>query len=450
MTPHSMPTSSPSPRNQPRNRLPRRLWPTPLVIIATLLLAVTFAFNAGSTVHATDNETANLTLTSPNPGELVITWDAPSRAPTDYRVTWKKSDAKWRSYKDENTVEGGNAYPAGTSHTVSDLEEGTAYKVRVRARYFDGNDNLEESGPWSDTAELTVSAQPPPEEEEGGSNEGRSTNPPARPTGLLTGASHNTVLLSWTNPNDESITGYQILRGPNASSLAVLTGDTGNANTSYTDKSVAAETKYAYAIRARNAHGLSEPSDTVSMTTPAAPPAKPTGVDVGTTHFSVLLLWTDPDDDTITGYQVLRGDAEDSLAVLTDDTGDAATTSYTDDSVAAATTYYYAIRARNAAGLSEPSDTVNARTHPAPSEPEIAQQVAGADFILDGEDLDTTGTCSEDDIDMIADGCTINIDTTSVVFAVDGTLDNNDRLSLKIGRDKTAVDAAPSEARTRR
>ena len=125
MTPHSMPTSSPSPPNQPRNRLPRRLWPTPLVIIATLLVAVTFAFNAGSTVHATDSETANLTLTSPNPGEFVITWDAPSRAPTDYRVTWKKSDAKWRSYKDENTVEGGNAYPAGTSHTVTGLEEGT-------------------------------------------------------------------------------------------------------------------------------------------------------------------------------------------------------------------------------------------------------------------------------------------------------------------------------------
>ena len=35
----------------------------------------------------------------------------------------------------------------GTSHTVTGLEEGAAYTVRVRARYYDGNDNLTESGP---------------------------------------------------------------------------------------------------------------------------------------------------------------------------------------------------------------------------------------------------------------------------------------------------------------
>ena len=33
-----------------------------------------------------DKEIAGLTLTSPNPGELVIAWDAASPAPDDYRV----------------------------------------------------------------------------------------------------------------------------------------------------------------------------------------------------------------------------------------------------------------------------------------------------------------------------------------------------------------------------
>ena len=112
----------------------------------------------------------------------------------------------------------------------------------------------------------------------------------------------------------------------------------------------------------------------------------------------------------------------------------------------AATTYYYAIRARNANGLSEPSDTVTARTHPAPSQPEIAPQVAGADFTLDGEDLDTTGACSESDIAAIAAGCTINIYATAATFAVEGMLDTDDRLSLRIGRDKTAVDSATAVA----
>ena len=93
-------------------------------------------------------------MSSSNPGELVIGWTAPSRSPTDYRVTWKKATAKWPSHKSANTVEGGNAFPTGASHTVTGLEEGTTYKVRVRARYFDGNGNLEQSGPWSDPVEL--------------------------------------------------------------------------------------------------------------------------------------------------------------------------------------------------------------------------------------------------------------------------------------------------------
>ena len=32
----------------------------------------------------------------------------------------------------------------------------------------------------------------------------------------------------WTDPGDDSITGYQILRGPDAANLAVLTDDTGS------------------------------------------------------------------------------------------------------------------------------------------------------------------------------------------------------------------------------
>ena len=161
MTQHSTRATSPMPGASLGSRLPQRSWPVRLVLVAALLLAVPFLFDAGTTVHAADNEITGVTLTSPNPGELVITWDAPSRAPDDYRVTWKKSTARWPSYRNENTVDGGNAFPTGTSHTVSDLEEGTEYSVRVRARYYDANDNLTESGPWSDPpVEVTVSSQP--------------------------------------------------------------------------------------------------------------------------------------------------------------------------------------------------------------------------------------------------------------------------------------------------
>ena len=113
--------------------------------------------------------TSNLAVSSPNPGEIVITWDAPSDAPGDYWVAWKKSSVNWPPYQDDNTAQGGNAFPAETSYTVSDLEEGTAYSVRVRARYYDANDSLTESGPWSaPPVEVTVSSQLPSAENRSG------------------------------------------------------------------------------------------------------------------------------------------------------------------------------------------------------------------------------------------------------------------------------------------
>ena len=271
MTQHSTRATSTLPGNFLQGRLLKRSWPVQLALVAALLLAVSLLFHAGSPVHAADNDVIGVTVTSANPGQLAISWDAPSRAPDDYRVTWKKSSGKWPSYKNDNTVDG-NAFPTGTSHTATGLEEGTEYSVRVRARYFDNNDNLTENGPWSDPpAELTVSAQPPPKKGEGGSNQGRSTSPPAKPTGLLAAAMHNSVSLFWDNPNDDTITGYQILRGPDAANLAVLTNDTGSSSASYTDDTVTAETTYIYAVMARNANGLSPQSDPFRVRTPTAP-----------------------------------------------------------------------------------------------------------------------------------------------------------------------------------
>ena len=306
-----------------------------LLVAAALLIFL----ESPSEAQGNDKATSNLAVTSPNPGELVITWDAPSDAPDDYRLTWKKSDGKWPSYKNDNTVEGGNAFPTGTSHTVTGLEEGTAYQARVRARYHDGDGNLEESGPWSAVEEIAVAQTPLP----------------AKPAGLLAAASYDNVLLSWDNPNDDTITGYQVLRGPDADNLAKLADDTGSATSSYTDSTVAEDTTYVYAVRGRNADGLGPQSDPVTVTTLAA-----------------------PEED-------------------------------------------------------EP--------------PTSARAIADAEFTLDGQDLDTSDSnCLEDTIgDIIAD-CTIDIDTTTVIFAVVGTLDSNDRLNVKIGRDKAAVDAASESA----
>ena len=78
------------------------------------------------------------------------------------------------------------------------------------------------------------------------------------------------VLLSWLNPADDSITGYQVLRGPDAASLVVIEQDTGSSGTSYTDTAPPAGQTHTYAVKARNSSGLSPLSNTVTATVPAS------------------------------------------------------------------------------------------------------------------------------------------------------------------------------------
>ena len=96
-----------------------------------------------------------MTLTSDEPGTLTIRWDAASPAPGDYRVNWARADEAFPSWQDDE----GNAYPTSNSYTLSDLDEGSEYKVQVRSRYFDENGDLEDSGPWSEEGRLTVAVQ---------------------------------------------------------------------------------------------------------------------------------------------------------------------------------------------------------------------------------------------------------------------------------------------------
>ena len=101
----------------------------------------------------------------------------------------------------------------------------------------------------------------------------------------------------------------------------------------------------------------------------AQPPAQPTGVTASTTAEAVTLAWDESDDDSITGYQVLRrsrdgdsyGDDQGApeFVVIADDTG-SAETEYRDSSVTPGTRYVYRIKARNAEGLSTWSSYVDA------------------------------------------------------------------------------------------
>ena len=191
-----------------------------------------------------------LTATDDDTGQLLLTWTAPNSDPTDYHINWTKSTEEYPA----NTAEAGNAHPTDTTHTLAGLEFDTDYKIRVRARYSDGENAANPwNGPWTET---TVQVKLPL---------------PAAPfIGAIAVSPDGEVLLSWFNLfEDDSITGYQILRGPKADSLVIIEDDTGSNATIYTDETPPAGQTHTYAVKARNSAGLSDLSNTLTATLPA-------------------------------------------------------------------------------------------------------------------------------------------------------------------------------------
>ena len=256
----------------------------------------------------------------------------------------------------------------GLTYTLTDSEESKAITVQVS--FTDDADNEETL--TSAATGAVAGAQP--------------TEPPAKPTGLDATATHDSVTLTWDDPGDDTITGYVILRripGDDPEGhFDVLVADTKTAATSYTDGTVAAETRYTYRIKAINQHGVSELSRWSHIDVPAAPvPDQPTGLEAAESDGQVVLTWDDPGDDSITGYVILRrvreNDTGGDFSVLVADTGTAALT-YTDDTVAAGLTYTYRIKAINQHGVSERSRWSHIDTPAAPEAVEGDEQ--------DGED----------------------------------------------------------------
>ena len=187
-------------------------------------------------------------------GQLLITWAtpaAPNADPTDYHVNWGKSTEDYPA----DTASDGNAHPTDTTLTLTVLEFDTDYKIRVRARYTDG-ENVDSpwNGPWTET---TAQVKLPL---------------PAAPfIGATAVSPDGEVLISWFNlDEDDSITGYQILRGPKADSLVIIEDDTESSSTSYTDETPPEGQTHTYGVKARNASGLSPLSNTLTATVPTA------------------------------------------------------------------------------------------------------------------------------------------------------------------------------------
>jgi fibronectin type 3 domain-containing protein len=186
-------------------------------------------------------------------------------------------DLSWLASTDNVGVTGYNIYRGGSqlgtvaasSLTYQDTTviPGTTYTYTVKAVDAAGNLSLD-----SNTATATA-----------------PTAPPAPPTNLQASVTGSTVDLSWTASTGQSVTGYNVYRGPQGGTLTQLAS---TASTSYTD--TVAEGSYDYAVTAVTTGGTeSARSNVVTVTVgPAATSIGVRGAAAVTLISSAATSWT--------------------------------------------------------------------------------------------------------------------------------------------------------------
>ena len=243
----------------------------------------------------------------------------------------------------------------GSTYTLAAADEGKTVKLRVS--FTDDGGNLETL-----TSEATdaVAAAPTP-------------NTPATGAPTIGGTAQVGETLTANTSGIADADGLSSVQYE-YQWLADAADISGATNATYTlaaaDDGKAIKVEVSFTDDAGNEESLtSAATDAVAAAEPSEPPAKPRGLSATASHGQVVLTWNDPDDDSITGYVILRrvrvNDQGGDFSELVANTGSAATT-YTDDTVAASTTYTYRIKAINGAGTSERSRWVHIDTPAAP------------------------------------------------------------------------------------
>ena len=144
------------------NKLATRTTGIFAAMTAVLIMAFAMVVSAQSDTPDWRQSVTGLTVSAgDDPGELVINWDAHTQTTKtlrDYRVAWTPQG---ESFKRASQTDW-NVYTTSTQHTVTGLDAGATYQVKVRTRY-EGN----QGSRWTDvvtgqTAAPTSVPEPPP------------------------------------------------------------------------------------------------------------------------------------------------------------------------------------------------------------------------------------------------------------------------------------------------
>ena len=272
---------------------------------------------------------------------VLLSWDAPATdatTVTGYRVLRAKGEGQMTVLADV-TGSDDRTYTDATATVPGEIYSYAVQALRGTTASIQSNTVFYGSG-W-------VFSQPAPSE---------PAPLPAAPTQLSASSGSEGVVLTWHAPDDDSVTGYQLLRRcPRCQGEQTLV-DTGGTATSFTDTDVHHGVQYEYGVKAINANGVGTHSNLASIVydDPAIlTPDAPTSLAVRRDNQSIVLTWDTPDDDSITGYQILRrtpAECEPELVVYVENTNSTDTT-FTDTDVVEGLQYIYGVRAINEHGI---------------------------------------------------------------------------------------------------
>ena len=296
-----------------------------------------------------------------------------------------------------------------SSYTLADADAGKTVKVRVS---FTDRSGYRESLSSAATEAVLSSVQAAPNTAASGAP---SINGAARVGETLTA---DTSGVADADGLDNATFSYQWLADG-----AEIAGATGSSYTpADADEGKTIKVSVSFIDDAGNQETLSSAAtDAVSVAEPAEPPPAPANLTATVNaDGSVTLAWGAPDDDSVSGYRILRrrpSEGENALLVYVEDTG--STTTFTDNDVTAGIQHVYRVKAVNAAGAGEQSNYVNVTTEE-PRQPAQNAPATGAPGITGtvrvGETLtaDTSGIADEDGVDnasfsyqWLADGADI-------------------------------------------
>jgi probable HAF family extracellular repeat protein len=304
--------------------------------IATAARIAAASYSAVLEIHHNDPHPGSphqISLTAVDTGSVM-----PPAAPTGLTATVNGANQVALAWTDHSSNEtafaiwrqtGGGAFervgvvaPNHTAFIDAGAAPKTAYTYEVRAT----NDFY--ASTWSNQATVTT---PTPV-------------PPAAPAGLkVVNAAAGKVTLGWTD-NSSNEAAFEIWRKSAGGSYVFFSYMPAN-STGFSDLTVSPSTSYTYTIRAINTPLASSFTPGVTVTTPAAPPAAPTGLKaVSVSANQVKLGWTD-NSSSEAAFEIWRKTAGGSYVFLSYMPANA--TGFSDPTVSPATSYTYTIRAIN-------------------------------------------------------------------------------------------------------